>query len=156
MDKEMILEYILQQGYAEIPSIQRQFKLSYSEARQAVNELVQDKYLVFDSGIRYSVAYEYIDDPFAALKPFEVNIDDYEHIDGLNKADPCVKEWLYEKVKANSDITLKKALSLVKAEQKEASAAKDDKKSRNLRKVASYLKGLDVFMFYLAKRHVTE
>lgn len=156
MDKEIILEYILQQGYAEIPSIQRHFRLSYAEARKAVNELVQDKYLVFDSGIKYSIVYEQVDDPFAALKPFEVNVDDYEHIDGLDKADPCVKDWLAEKVMANADITLKKALALVKAEQKDALAAKDDKKSRTLRKVAYYLKGLDVFMFYLAKKHATE
>ena len=156
MDKEIILEYILQQGYAEIPSIQRHFRLSYAEARQTVNELVKDKYLVFDSGIKYSVVYEHIDDPFAALKPFEVNIDDYKHIDGLDKADPCVKDWLAEKVRANADITLKKALSLVKAEQKSALASKDDKASKALRKVACYLKGLDVFLFHFAKKHATE
>lgn len=158
MEKETLLDYIMQQGCAEIPSIQRHFKLSYAEARKAVNELVEDKYLVFDSGVKYAIAFEKKEEenPFADLKPFEVDVDEFEHLDGLDKVDPCIKVWIAEKVKANADITLNAALSLVKTEQKEASSVNDNKRMKTLRKVAYYLDGLDAFMFYLAKKHATE
>lgn len=53
MDKKEVIEYIETVGYAEIPSIQRKFKLSYRQVRDIVAELTADKRLVYKGGIRY-------------------------------------------------------------------------------------------------------
>ena len=53
MDKLAVIEYIEKNGYAEIPSIQRKFKLSYRQVRDIVAELTADKRLVYKGGIRY-------------------------------------------------------------------------------------------------------
>lgn len=55
MDKKNYMDYICKLGWAEIPDLQSKFNLKYSEAKKLVNELVADKVLDLDEGIRYKV-----------------------------------------------------------------------------------------------------
>lgn len=53
MDKDNILNSIKNNGGAEIPALQEQFSLSYREAKKIIDELIADKRLSFESGLKY-------------------------------------------------------------------------------------------------------
>lgn len=53
MDKQVIFDFIKQNGGAEIPSLQLQFNLSYKQARDIVSELVSSHCLAYDTGVNF-------------------------------------------------------------------------------------------------------
>lgn len=53
MDKQVIFDFIKQNGGAEVPSLQLQFDLSYKQARDIVSELVSSKCLEYYKGVTY-------------------------------------------------------------------------------------------------------
>ena len=58
MEKEKIIEYIKKRKKITLPSIQKQFELSYNQAKALFSELVEDGGLFFASGITYNVRAE--------------------------------------------------------------------------------------------------
>lgn len=53
MDKQVIFDFIKQNGGAEVPALQLQFNLSYKQARDIVSELVSSKRLEYYKGVTY-------------------------------------------------------------------------------------------------------
>lgn len=53
MDKKAITNFIVQNGWAEIPFLQRQFNISYKQAKSFVDGLVKSRLLEYDKGVRY-------------------------------------------------------------------------------------------------------
>lgn len=66
-DRQAVIDYIENVGYAEIPAIQRKFKLSYRLVRDIVAELTADKRLIYKGGVRYeSTVVKFRKDVFGA------------------------------------------------------------------------------------------
>lgn len=55
MDKRLLQQYVRRQGGVEIASLQAELGVTYAEARHAVEEMVREGKLVYDSGLRYKL-----------------------------------------------------------------------------------------------------
>lgn len=64
MDRNALLKYVNENKGADIPALQTAFNLSYAEAQEYINSLVEEGKLVYSEGVRYALKKESRKSPF--------------------------------------------------------------------------------------------
>ena len=64
MDKTQIKNFIMQNGGTEIAVLQSKYAITYKEAKSVVDELIDEKLLVYESGLKYTCAKKDCGDDF--------------------------------------------------------------------------------------------
>lgn len=176
MDKQVIYDYIEQNGGTAVPSLQRQFNLTYRQARDIIEELTRSNFLKYADGIWFESPLKK-EAVHQSDKAREANCADSEtdtkqlkdyirdlrakRIEDICRnwgvvTDPDVNDWLTKVIIVDRSITLKQALKQARSEL--ARAEKNNAKDAVAiyTEVTRYLNECDEATFEKIKKNVTD